>query len=52
MAKDKNYVLIMKARKLTDNQLCDFALQSRKAVKRIAPERRGVLGIEERGKRK
>ncbi len=50
MGKNKEYVLIMKARKLTENQAAKFALQSRKEVKKLVPGKRVVLGIEERGK--
>ncbi len=48
MGKEKEFVLVMKARKLTENQLYQLALQGRKEVKRLAPGRRAVFGIEEK----
>ncbi|MBO4320534.1 MAG: hypothetical protein J5857_08700 [Treponema sp.] len=48
---NKDYVLIMKVKKLTENQVCNMAALCRKEAKKIAPGKRVVIGIEQKGGR-
>ncbi len=45
----KDYVLVMKVKGTTERQSTDLAALCRKEARRIAPGRRVVIGIEQKG---
>lgn len=46
----KDYVLVFKAKEMTDREQTRMVMEARSVVNRIAPSSRTIVGIEKKGK--